>query len=205
LQLQGIKSQLDPHFTFNVLNAVSSMIYSTDRESAYDYMNKFTRLLRGMLNDAERIYRSLEEELDFVKTYLELEKLRFGKKFNYFIDMEEGLDMKVQVPKMVLQTFAENAIKHGLMPCKEGGILKIALEKETEYFKLTIQDNGIGRAQAAGKSKSTGKGLKLINEFYNILNHLNKKPITYLISDLYSGSGNPAGTRVEVWVPLALN
>jgi two-component sensor histidine kinase len=205
LQLQGIKSQLDPHFTFNVLNGVSSMIYQENRDAAYDYMNKFTRLLRGMLNDAERIYRSLEEELTFVKTNLELEKLRFGKKFNYFIEMEEGLDMKVQVPKMVLQTFAENAVKHGITPCENGGTLKITAEKDQDYLKLTIEDNGIGRAQAAGKSTSTGKGLKLTVEFYHLLNQLNKKPIRHQITDLYSESGEPAGTRVEVWVPFDID
>ena len=79
LQLQGIKSQLDPHFTFNTLNSIASLIYLEDRELAYDYMNKFTQLLRGLINDAERIYRSLGEELDFVTTYLDLEKLRFGE------------------------------------------------------------------------------------------------------------------------------
>ena len=116
LQLQGIKAQLDPHFTFNALNSVASLIYLEDREAAYDYMNKFTQLLRGMLNDAERIYRSVAEELDFVTTYLELEKLRFGEKLKYEIEIGEGVSQKEQVPKLVLHTFAENAVKHGIMP-----------------------------------------------------------------------------------------
>jgi hypothetical protein len=202
LQLQGIKSQLDPHFTFNTLNSVASLIYLEDRETAYDYMIKFTELLRGMLNDAERIYRSLGEELQFLTTYLELEKLRFGEKLRYRIEIGNGVDQKEQVPKLVLQTFAENAIKHGIMARAEGGMLKISADRENDYLKLTVEDNGIGRAAASGHSLSTGKGLKITGEFYEILNQINKRPIRHLITDLHDEKGTPAGTRVEVWVPV---
>jgi LytS/YehU family sensor histidine kinase len=200
--LQGIKAQLDPHFTFNTLNSVASLIYLEDREAAYDYMIKFTELLRGMLNDAERIYRSLEEEINFVTTYLDLEKLRFGEKFNYDIEIGAEVSKKEQVPKLVLQTFAENAIKHGIMPCSAGGFLKIIVNKENDYLKLTIEDNGIGRAAAAGQSTSTGIGLRITGEFYDILNQINKKPIKHFIIDLFNEKGLPAGTRVEVLVPV---
>jgi two-component sensor histidine kinase len=203
LQLQGIKAQLDPHFTFNTLNSIASLIYLEDRQAAYDYMRKFTQLLRSMLNDAEKIYRNLGEEIEFVTTYLELEKLRFGEKFNYKIEIGEGVSKLEQVPKLVLQTFAENAVKHGIMPSETGGLIKISVKKEKEYLKITIEDNGIGRKHSAGHSASTGKGLKLTGEFYEILNHLNKKPINHLITDLYNDSGDPAGTRVEVWVPVS--
>jgi hypothetical protein len=201
LQLQGIKSQLDPHFTFNTLNSVASLIYLEDREAAYDYMNKFTMLLRGMLNDAERIYRTLGEELEFVTTYLDLEKLRLGGKLNFDIKIGDGVNKLEKVPKLVLQTFAENAVKHGIMPSESGGLIRISVIKEKDYLKLTIEDNGIGRRQSAGNNNSTGKGLKLTNEFYEILNHINKKPIRHLITDLYNSSHEPSGTRVEVWVP----
>jgi sensor histidine kinase YesM len=204
LQLQGIKSQLDPHFTFNTLNSIASLIYLEDRHLAYDYMNKFTQLLRGLINDAERIYRSLGEELIFVTTYLDLEKLRYGERFNYEIKIGENVSQKEQVPKLVLHTFAENAIKHGIMSRAEGGILKIRVEKSTDmdYLILFIEDNGVGRVKAEGLSESTGKGLKLTGEFYDILNQINKKPIKHTILDLYNEKGDSAGTRVEVWVPL---
>jgi hypothetical protein len=202
LQLQGIKSQLDPHFTFNTLNSIASLIYLDDRHLAYDYMNKFTQLLRGLINDAERIYRSLSEELVFVTTYLDLEKLRFGEKFNYEIIIGKGVNQREQVPKLVLHTFAENAIKHGIMSRAEGGILKIRAERENDYLILSIEDNGIGRANSEGQSTSTGKGLKLTGEFYEILNQINKKPIRHSIIDLHDERGDSTGTRVEVWVPV---
>jgi hypothetical protein len=202
LQLQGIKSQLDPHFTFNTLNSIASLIYLEDRQLAYDYMNKFTQLLRGLINDAERIYRSLGEELEFVTTYLELEKLRYGEKFSYEIIIGTGVSQLEQVPKLVLHTFAENAIKHGIMSRAEGGILKIGAEKNKDYLVLSIEDNGIGRAKAEGQSTSTGKGLRLTGEFYDILNQINKKPIKRFIIDLFGLNGDSIGTRVEVWVPV---
>jgi two-component sensor histidine kinase len=204
LQLQGIKSQLDPHFTFNTLNSIASLIYLEDRELAYDYMNKFTHLLRGLINDAERIYRTLGEELEFVTTYLDLEKLRFGNKFDYEIYIGENISQREQVPKLVLHTFAENAIKHGIMSLNEGGMLKIKAEKNMDYLKLFVEDNGIGRAKAEGQSTSTGKGLKLTGEFYDILNQINKKPIKHFITDINDSDGAVIGTRVEVWVPLEL-
>ena len=202
LQLQGIKSQLDPHFTFNTLNSIASLIYLEDRQLAYDYMNKFTQLLRGLINDADRIYRSLGEELEFVTTYLDLEKLRFGDKFNYEIIIGDNVSQREQVPKLVLHTFAENAIKHGIMSLAEGGILKIRAIKDRDYLILSVEDNGIGRAKADGQSTSTGKGLRLTGEFYDILNQINKKPIRHFIIDLHDEKGDSLGTRIEVWVPV---
>jgi two-component sensor histidine kinase len=203
LQLQGIKSQLDPHFTFNTLNSVASLIYLEDRETAYDYLNKFTILLRSMLNDAERIYRRLNEELEFVQTYLDLEKLRFGDKFDYRIDIGKGITLKEEVPKLVIQTFAENAVKHGILPSKDGGLVIISVSKSGDYLNISIEDNGIGRERSAGQSTSTGRGLKLTFEFYEILNQINKKQIRYTITDLHNNSGEPSGTRVDVLVPVS--
>jgi len=202
LQLQGIKAQLDPHFTFNTLNSIASLIYLEDRQTAYDYMRKFTHLLRYMLNDAEKIYRTLGDEIEFVTTYLELEKLRFGDKFDYIIEIGGEVSQRELVPKLVLQTFAENAVKHGIMPSESGGLIKISVMKEKDYLKLTIEDNGIGRENSSGHSISTGKGLKLTSEFYEILNQINKRPIKHIITDLYNNSSEPTGTRAEVWVPI---
>jgi hypothetical protein len=202
LQLQSVKSQLDPHFTFNALNSVASLIYLEDRKAAYDYMNKFTRLLRGILNDADRVYRMLGEELEIVTAYMDLEKLRFGDRFRYEIVIGESVTKREMVPKMVLQTFTENAIKHGLLPRTDGGKIKIIVVRETDNLKLTVEDNGIGRSLAEGHSNSTGRGLKITDEFYEILNQINKKPIKHTITDLYNESGMPSGTRVEILVPV---
>ena len=204
LQLQGIRSQLDPHFIFNTLNSVASFIYLEDRQAAYDYMNKFSLLLRGVIKDAERIYRTLGEELGLVTAYLDLEKLRFNDKLTYHIEIGEGVTLKENVPKLVLQTFAENSIKHGIMPLSAGGQIKISAILEKDYLRLSVEDDGIGRARSAGRSNSTGRGLKLTNEFYDILNQMNKQQVRFQITDLADDSGAPCGTRVDVWVPADL-
>jgi LytS/YehU family sensor histidine kinase len=204
LQLQSVRAQLDPHFTFNTLNSVAALIYLQDKQTAYEYMNKFTRLLRSMIEDADRIYRNLKEELDFVTTYLELEKLRFGDQFDFSLELGEGISGNEQVPKLVLHTYAENAVKHGLMPRLEGGLLKIVVVREGEYLRLSVEDNGVGRSKSQGQSPSTGKGLKLANEFYSILNQINTKQISHRITDLFDNNGMASGTVVEIIVPVEL-
>lgn len=200
LQLQGIRSQLDPHFTFNALNSIASLVYLDDRKSAYDQLNKFTNLIRKLLNDAEKIYRTLDDEIDFVDNYLALEKLRFGDKWTYSINVNEPVSGTELVPKLVLQIFAENAVKHGLMDIESGGKLIVTISKDQDYLLLTIEDNGIGRSLSSRKVSLSGKGLRLINEFFELMNQVSKNRLRYLITDLYNESGSASGTRVEVWV-----
>jgi sensor histidine kinase YesM len=88
------------------------------------------------------------------------------------------------------------------MPCSDGGILKITAVRENDYLKLSIEDNGIGREKSSGRSTSTGKGLKLTGEFYDILNQMNSRAITHSVIDLYNENGQAAGTRVDVMVPV---
>lgn len=205
LQLYGIKAQLDPHFTFNTLNSVASLIYQRDHQNAYDYMNKFTQLLRMLLNDADKVYRTLAEEINFVTTYFELEKLRFGDKFAFTIETDSSVTCQEMVPKLVIFTFAENALKHGIIPKNEGGIISIRITREEGHLKIIVGDNGIGRAKAAEQPQTTaGKGLKLTGEFYEILSRMNQRPVSYKIIDLYDNDGNPQGTSVEIIVPLGL-
>lgn len=203
LQLQGIKAQLDPHFTFNALDSVASLIYLKDRQNAYDYMNRFTQLLRVMLNDAERVYRYLAEEIEFVTTYFELQKLRFEDKFDYRIELGDGVTQREKVPKLVLHTFSENAIRHGIMPRFEGGKIVIRISRVEDYLKIEVEDNGVGR-KAAEQAGKDGRGLRITAELYNILNQMNSQPVSYEIIDLHDVSGESAGTRVLIMVPLEL-
>jgi LytS/YehU family sensor histidine kinase len=202
IHLQGLKSQLDPHFIFNILNTVASLIYLDDREKAYDYMIKFTQLLRGIFNDSEDIYRSLGDELELVNTYLELEKLRFGEKLIYNINIGENVTQKEQVPKFVIQTFAENSVNYGILPLTGQGVLNITIKREADYLKLAIDDNGVKRSLTGGLGRTAAKRLNLTNEIFRILNQMNEKQLEYKISDIISDDKTPAGTRVEVWVPL---
>jgi hypothetical protein len=204
LQLQSIKSQLDPHFTFNVLNSISSLLYLDDRKTAYDALNIFTRLLRQLLADADKIYRPLGEEISFVANYLVLEKIRFSN-FDYRIEVSDALSGNELVPKMAFQIFAENSLKHGLVPKGSGGLLIITASKQHNTLLLTIEDNGIGRKQSAKLNAEQGKGLKINHGFYDTLTQLTGKIIESKITDLYDVDGNASGTKVEVRIPLDLS
>ncbi len=202
IQLQGLKAQLDPHFIFNILNTVASLIYLDDKEKAYDYMIKFTQLLRKIFNDSEDIYRSLSDEMELVNTYLELEKLRFCEKLMYEINIGEGVTQKEQIPKFIVQTFVESSVNYGILPLAGQGMLKINIERDNGYLKLTVEDNGIKRSVSGGIGRTTAQRLSLINEIFGILNQMNDKPIKYNISEINSDGGIYAGTRVEVLVPV---
>jgi len=196
LQLRSIKGQLDPHFTFNALTAIGSMLQLEDRNIAYDYLSKFTKLLRQLMADAERIWRPLQEELDFVTAYLDLEKMRFEGKFDYVIAKSDGVTGHELVPVMCIQIFVENAIRHGLMHLKTGGLVTVEVTSAGGRLRIVITDNGIGRQRAATLNPRQGKGLRMTRELYEILNQSRKEPITFTITDLPAGGG----TKVEVVV-----
>ena len=197
LQLKTIKSQIDPHFAFNAINTIASFIFSEKPDVTYDYFTRFARMIRNILEDNEKISRPLGEELDFVRNYLELQKMRFKNKFEYSIMVEDVVPLNTYVPKMIIQTYAENAIKHGLMHRKAGGILSIAIRKENSELQLTIEDNGIGREMAARLNPdSTRQGFRIMEHTMELYRKLYHTVIHQVIEDLKDEEGNPLGTRV---------
>jgi sensor histidine kinase YesM len=163
---------------------------------------KFSRMIRTTISSANKICRSLEEELSFVKNYLELQQFRYQGNFMYQIDLDPVVDTRDTVPKMILQTYVENALKHGLLPRKEGGVLKVEIYRRSNYLELSVTDNGVGRQQAkVNGTVSTGVGLTILNQYYQVLNRRNTRPITEEFIDLFDEFGNPAGTRVVVCIP----
>ncbi|MHC1776858.1 MAG: sensor histidine kinase [Lentimicrobium sp.] len=202
LQLLSLRNQMDPHFTFNVLNTIGSVILQKKSDESYDLLMKFSRMIRTTINSANKICRPLEEELNFVKNYLELQQFRHTGYFNYRIEVAQGVNSLQPVPKMILQTYVENALKHGLVPKKGGGELLITVLKREECLVLSVQDNGVGRQQARlNGTVSTGVGLSILNQYYQVLNRENNRPITEEFTDLFDERGNVAGTRVVVCIP----
>jgi hypothetical protein len=202
LQLLSLRNQMDPHFTFNVLNTIGSVILQNKGDESYDLLMKFSKMIRTTINSANRIVRPLEEELNFVRNYLELQQFRHAGYFTYLIEVDPGINTQQPVPKMILQTYVENALKHGLVPRKGGGELLISVKKVNTSLELSVQDNGIGRQQAKiNGSTSTGVGLSIINQYYQLLNRDNTNPITEKFIDLFDEQGNAAGTRVVVCIP----
>ncbi|MBT3208386.1 MAG: histidine kinase [Bacteroidetes bacterium] len=202
LQLKNFGNQLDPHFTFNVFN---TMAYEIKRNGPkiYEIFMQFTKLVRNVLESSDKITRTIEEEIDYLKSYLSLEQERFSDKFNYNINIDENVNQQSQIPKMLLQTYVENAIKHGIR-LKEGpGTILIEIKKRNNELFFEIKDDGIGRKKAKELSTgTTGFGLQIMENYYNLFNEYNSSKIKHEITDLYDHNDNPTGTIVKVIIPL---
>jgi hypothetical protein len=199
LQLALIRNQLDPHFTFNVINSIIYSVEFQENEQAATQLRQFAGLYRNMVLSASSTRRTIEEELDFCENYLKLEKMRFKEKFDYSISVAEDIEMTWLVPKFIIQIYAENAVKHGLSGLEKGGKLEIDLKNDNDTLIIEITDNGIGRAGSEGRDKtSTGKGLETMEELFSVYNRYYKEKISFTITDLYDTYGNSQGTRISL-------
>lgn len=201
LQLNSVIKQFDPHFTFNAVTSVGSLIMKGEKEKAYNYFIKLSNLLRSIITDSNLLLKPLEQELEFVTRYCELQKLRFGEKFEYNIYVAPDVSLKTPVPKMIIQSFAENALKHGLENKKGRGTMDISIASLESGIEVTIRDNGIGRAAAARlHTGGAGTGLKNIKGIVDTINNANREKISFSLTDLFD-DGRPAGTEVRVFLP----
>ncbi len=201
LQLNSVIKQFDPHFTFNAVTSVGSLIMKGEKEKAYNYFIKLSNILRSIITDSNALLKPLEEELEFVTRYCELQKLRFGNRFEYRLNVDPDVNLKCPVPKMIIQSFAENAIKHGLENKKEQGVLEISIRNLGGGVEVIIRDNGIGRVAAADmRTHGAGTGLKNIAGIVETFNKVNKEKITFNLTDLYD-NGKASGTEVTVFLP----
>ncbi len=201
LKLKTIRNQLDPHFIFNAINAIAAAILKKDKETAYNYFSLFSKLLRSTMLYSDRMSRSLKDELDFTIQYLKIEKFRYRDKFEYSITVDENINVIQEVPGMIIQTFAETAITNGLMHRKTEGKLQIQIRKEKNELLATFKDNGVGIKTSEKLNKERAfKSLKIMDEFIDIFNNLNKTKITYEMVDLNENEEFP-GTLVTVKIP----
>ena len=202
LEVQALRSQMNPHFIFNCLNAINFFILSHETEAASDYLTKFSRLMRMIMNHSRHSLITLAEELEVLQLYLDMERLRFKDAFDYHILPEDDLDTgDIYIPPLLLQPFVENAIWHGLMHKEERGSLTIIIRLEDNTLTCIIRDNGIGRKRAAFlKSKSAEKhksmGLQITAERMALLTGTGEQGHFFKIEDLYDPEGNAAGTQV---------
>ncbi len=200
LQMKTIKSQMDPHFMFNVLNGLANNVASGNTTEAHNQILKFSQLLRSMMKRTDKIDISLSEELEFVRNYLELEKFRFKDDFEFNINTEKGIDTNIRLPRMLIQLLVENSIKHGLWDIAGLKKLNITINCEDKKTHIIVEDNGIGRKKAMKKVRGTGKGLKLIKNMITLNKKMGGKEITMSYTDIYDAGGKAAGTMVEVVV-----
>ena len=202
LQMKAIKNQIDPHFALNILNAIGSLFAtSEDREKADYLFGKFARLLRQTMLTSDQVELTLEDELDFVKNYLDLEKFRLNNAFEYSVEVGEGVDISLKIPRLFIHTFVENSVKYALRPLEGKGTLVISVMKLPGKYSITIIDNGPGiNATEKDLIMGTGKGLEIVDEMIQLYYNLKKVRITYYLENGRSNEVFP-GTRVVISIP----
>jgi LytS/YehU family sensor histidine kinase len=139
-----------------------------------------------------------------VDNYLKIEEFRFEEKFDYKISVEDKVDIETNIPKMLIYTFVENSIKHGIRHLKTDGYLSINITRKNGSIIVEIEDNGVGRKKAAEYDQfSTGKGLKILDQIIQLFYDLEKVKISYEIKDLFDNFNNSKGTQVVITIPLS--
>jgi len=209
LELKALRARMDPHFIFNCLNSILRYVTSNDTKHAADYLTKFAKLMRMVLESSAHSFIPLEEELTILKTYLTLENLRFERPFTWQIECPHLDTSSILVPTLFIQPFVENAIRHGLHPCKDkNGTITIRLRLEDQLLHCEIEDNGIGRKLAAEIKKGTPEGshppmgialtIQRLERIYPSPPASDKVKIQDLVDD----DDKSRGTRVLLTIPI---
>lgn len=202
LRMENIRNRVSPHFIFNVLNRVLSRYKETDNE--YQNLYNLIKIMRLNLQLTEKLSIPLEEELEFVRTYLGLEQQQIGTSLQIDIHIAPGIDTKqIQIPSMMIQIPSENAIKHGLRNKEGDKKLSISITKENEGTCICIEDNGPGFAikHEANNPQSTSTGLKVLNHTIQLLNIYNPVPITMSIINRKNEKAEITGCSVKIVIP----
>lgn len=208
IELKALRSQMNPHFIFNSLNSIQHYIFHTKSDEAIKYLSKFARLVRIILNNSDKPTVTVEEDLEALKLYLELEQMRFEEKFVYEVIIDPSVDTDYDImPPMLMQPYVENAILHGLNPSPKKGKLIIHLSAKNNFLICTITDDGIGREKAAEIKrtmpavKHKSLGMKITEDRLKILNEINNSQLSVTITDLKEGNESK-GTQVQLFIPL---
>jgi len=202
LKLESLRSQMNPHFIFNALNSIKVYLIENNKEKAVYYLNKFSKLIRKILESSRTDSITLEEELEIIELYMSIENIRFDNQINFKISQEKDISLStVKIPSLILQPFIENAIWHGLM-LKDGlKSIEITVAKKDKNLELSIIDNGIGRQKANEyREKKTFKkdslGIEFAKERLNYFNKKEKYNYQFAIEDLVDSENHPSGTKV---------
>ncbi|MEO1262819.1 MAG: histidine kinase [Bacteroidota bacterium] len=209
VEMSALRAQMNPHFIFNSLNSIEFYIITNEQEKAVDYLNRFSRLIRLILQNSKSTIVPLKDDLEALRLYIEMESMRFNNLFDYEVKMESTIDMEeVMIPPMLMQPFVENSIWHGLMQKKDGkGKIDLSLRRSNGHLICLIEDNGIGRDAAQQlRSKSAPKrksyGMKITSDRLAMLNKLAGANASVNIFDLKNKEGSAEGTRVELVIPI---
>ena len=193
IALQSMRREMNPHFIFNSLNSVNQFIANKNELQANKYLTSYSTLMREFMENSNNDFISLGAELQQIRKYLELEKLRFGEKFDYQIIIDENLDVDAEkVPNMIIQPNLENAIWHGLRYRDLKGSLVLKIEKNKERLQIIVEDDGIGLTKSKeiktpNQLLNKSRGLNNILERIELLNDIYKSNIQFSIQEKTNG------------------
>ncbi|MBC7949748.1 MAG: histidine kinase [Chitinophagaceae bacterium] len=209
VEMQALRAQMNPHFIFNCLNSINRYIVKSDQTTASLYLTKFAKLIRRILDNSNSKNVILTNELEALKLYIEMEALRFDKKFTYEINVENNLGTDtIEVPPLIIQPYVENAIWHGLLHKENSGHLSISVRMASEgMLQCIIEDNGIGREKAKelrSKTATSRKslGMQLTENRLSLLNKHAELNASIEIIDLMNGHNQAGGTKVVLNIPV---
>jgi PAS domain S-box-containing protein len=205
-RVMALRSAMNPHFIFNALNSIQFFISKNERQQAIQYLSTFSKLIRGILTSSGQNMIKLADELELLKHYINLELIRFEKKFNVIFNIDSDIDKEIDIPALVIQPFVENAILHGLYAKSAEGNLKISVQRAGEAFIFfEIEDDGIGRVEArkvqAQKNLEHHKslGVSLAEERLKIIN---SDPHLAVETEDLVENNKAVGTRVKIWLRI---
>ncbi len=207
LKLNALQVQMNPHFIFNSINSINYYIIKNDRDKASSYLGKFSRLIRMILENSKVEFISLEQELEAIALYLEIEQMRFEGRFEFEMVIDEQVRLaSIQIPPLIIQPYVENAIWHGLMHKEGKGHLAIYIDDNDGIVTCTIEDDGIGREVAAKLSRGKEKkkkslGTKITKDRLDYIQQMYDIKTVVEIKDLINMDGSAAGTRVVIKIP----
>ncbi|MCH2235842.1 MAG: histidine kinase [Crocinitomicaceae bacterium] len=214
LEQRSLNASMNRHFIFNSLNSIQYYINSSDKRSANKYLTSFAKLIRMNLDSSvqHNFIVSLEEEIQRIELYLNLEKMRFNEKFNYELVVDSELDLEgIQIPSMILQPFAENALIHGILPLDRPGKITINIYEEEGELVFEVVDDGIGIdkslemkcVEPSGDHES--QGVEITNRRIEILRRITGDKLLIIgPKQLSDPEGNCLGTKVVIKMPLGL-
>lgn len=209
VEMKALRAQMNPHFLFNCLNSINRYIVVNDTVKASGYLTKFSKLIRLILDNSANDITTLENEINLLRLYIEMEFMRFDGRFTYTIEVDDNLATDtISIPSMIIQPYIENAIWHGLLNKGENGHLSLKVTSVgPSELQVIVEDNGIGRQKASDlKSKSTLKqksyGMKITNDRIKAMNQLYDSRASVQIQDMHDAQNEPTGTRVVLNIPF---
>ena len=202
LQILALKNQIDPHFTFNVLNSIGSLYERESRkQNAYEVFVKYSQLLREAIRNSDKVSIPLKDELDFIRNYIDLESCRIDPPFESTITVSPEVDLTVRIPRMLVHSFVENAIKHGIKAKQFGGELAIEVIRSHKAIMINVRDNGPGPGNGTPVvTQSTGKGLHIVNDLVRLFNSLEGTRISYELKEFIQ-ENSVRGMEATITIP----